>query len=54
MGEVLYLVKNGVPWSVAMELEPDVRFGMVVALTRFDPDVNSVFDWDAGKWSATQ
>jgi hypothetical protein len=43
----LALVKNGVPWDVAMNLDPIERQGMCI---RFGIMEGGVFDWETGGW----
>lgn len=47
MCEVLYLVKNGVPWDVAMGLDQEERLGFVIRLGSFE---GGKFNWITGQW----
>ena len=47
MADCLYLVKNGVPYSVAFALEPDERLAYVVIFGQLD---GNDFDFDRGQW----
>jgi len=40
-------VKNGVPWDVANELDPEERMAFVVIVAEFD---GAKYDWQAGEW----
>ena len=44
----LYLVRNGIPFDVAMSLDPEVRVAWVVILGQQD---GHEFDWDTLTWS---
>ena len=45
--ECLALTKGGGPWHVAIELDPEERSGMCIALGIID---GNQFDWKARKW----
>lgn len=47
MREALFLVKNGVPYREATEMEPDIRMAHVITFRQFEGDV---FDWPTGTW----
>lgn len=47
MVETLYLVKNGVPWDVAISLPADERAAFTIVFGQFE---GGKFNWAAGEW----
>lgn len=47
--DVLSLVKSGVPWDVAMTLDPVESAAFLIAFGTIDGDK---FDWEAGRWAS--
>jgi len=47
--DALNLVKNGVPWDVAMNLDPVERAAFSIAFGTIE---GGKFDWEAGRWAS--
>lgn len=47
MQTALWLVKNGVPYDIAMTLDDAERLAYAVIFGQFE---GSVFDWTRGQW----
>ncbi len=46
--QILYLARNGVPWSEIMTMSAERRLACCVALGEID---GGMFDWSTMKWT---